>query len=55
MWVAIAIPFIIILCLVLVAVLWANTSLLIALIAFAALCSVGAALAARWRQNSRGF
>ena len=55
MWVAIAMPIIMILCLVLIGVLWAKTGLIVALLAFAALCSVGAAVAARWRQHSRGF
>ncbi len=54
-WVMIAMPLIMILCLVLIGVLWAKTGLLVALLAFAALCSVGAAVAARWRQRSRGF
>jgi fatty acid desaturase len=55
MWVAIAMPIIMILCLVLVGFVWAKTGLIVALLVFAALCSAGAAVAARWRQHSRGF
>ena len=54
-WVMIAMPIIMILCLVLIGVLWAKTGLIVALLVFAALCSVAAAVAARWRQHSRGF
>lgn len=55
MWLAIAMPIIMILCLVLIGVLWAKTGFIVAVIAFAALCSVAAAVAAKWRQHSRGF
>jgi Flp pilus assembly protein TadG len=54
-WMAIAMPIIMILCLVLIAVLWAKTGLIVALVVFAALCSAGAAVAARWRQRTRGI
>jgi membrane-anchored protein YejM (alkaline phosphatase superfamily) len=55
MWMAIAMPVIMILCLVLIAWLWAKTGLLVALVVFAGLCSVAAAAAARWRVHTRGF
>jgi hypothetical protein len=55
MWLAIATPIIMILCLILIVVLWINTNLLVALIVFGLLCGAGVAVAGKLRQRSRGL
>lgn len=55
MWLVILTPVVMILCLILIIVLWVNTNIIVALIAFGLLCAGAWAVAVKLRQRTRGF